>query len=58
MLAIDLGAFPVTLRNRRPALPHNMMASGMLGINHFPLAGEGSVVRRLRLIEDDMASLA
>src|SRR5208282_6075511 len=41
----------VILLNRRPAPPHNNMASGMLGICPCPLRDERSVVHLLRLMQ-------
>src|SRR5215472_1588457 len=51
-----LGVSAVTLRSRRPAPPHNTMASGMLGINFAPRLGKRFVINLLRFIHDYVAA--
>src|SRR5690242_14963864 len=50
--AIGLGAWPITLRRRRPAPPHIMTASGVSGIDDTTLRGQRFIVHLVGLVND------
>src|SRR5208283_430901 len=54
--AIPLGAFPRTLRNRRPAPPHSNTTSAVLGIDRVPLGDQRFVIHLVWLIDHDVTT--